>query len=185
MDKFEQFFKENRLKLDVEPLSETFQEQLAANLKARKKRVQLNYWMAAAGIAFIFLAGSVIFHINQQTVQCSETLTNTDIQQASIFNPYQSEIETSTRLINQETIPSEYLTLFQDFVLQLQIIDKQEAVYKRQIEKYGYTEDMLQQIQYNYELKLLVLQKLQHEIKKINHLSKNTDHVYEKITITL
>jgi hypothetical protein len=187
MDKFEQFFKENRLKLDVEPLSELFQEKLAAELKARKKRIQLNSWMAAAGIALLFIAGSLINRVNHQTTQLSDTLSNSNqlTQQASLINPYQSEIETSVQLISQQAVPSEYLTLFQAFILQLQIIDKQEAIYLKILEKYGYTEEMIQQIQYNYELKLLVLQKLQNEIKKINHLTKNKHHVYEKITLTL
>lgn len=187
MDKFEQFFKENRLNLDVEPLSEKFQEKMFAELQARKKRVHLNSWMAAAGIALLFIAGTIVNRMNHQNTQLSDTLSDNNqfVQQASLINPYQTEIETSVRLISEQTVPSEYLTLFQDFILQLQIIDKQEVVYKKQIEKYGYSEDMIQQIQYNYELKLLVLQKLQNEIKKINHLTKNSYHEYEKVPLTL
>lgn len=185
MDKFEQFFKDNRLKLDVEPISDAFQKQMSARYKARKKRIQLNLWMSAAAILVLFLAAFIMHYFNQQTPQIVDNISNntTDIQQSALFNPYQSEIDASIQLISEQSVPSDYLNLFEGFILQLQIIDKQEAIYKNQIEKYGYTEEMIQQLQFNYELKLLVLKKLQNEIKKINHLIKNSHHEYEKITL--
>jgi hypothetical protein len=75
--------------------------------------------------------------------------------------------------------------MFNDFTQQLQIIDKQYDIYKAQVEQHGYSEEIIQQIIYNYQLKLSVLHMLQSEINKINNLSKHEKHEYKKIQLSI
>jgi hypothetical protein len=87
--------------------------------------------------------------------------------------------------VREQRIPEAYKSLFSNFTRQLHIIDQQYNLYKTEIEKHGYTDELIQQVIYNYELKLSVLQMLQTEINKINNLSKNDKNENKHIQIEI
>lgn len=187
MDNFEQFFTENRLKLDVEPLPEGFNNQMIANFRAARRKKQAIRWFAAAGFLLLLVPGIMLLQpfFKPEPIALQESPSSAELSILTRLQPYQTEIESSTQFISQQRVPTEYSVQFQDFLIQLQIIDRQQDIYQKQIDSYGYTEDMIQQIMYNYELKLMVLQKLQTEILKINKLSKTTNHEYTNIQLEI
>jgi hypothetical protein len=87
--------------------------------------------------------------------------------------------------IRSQRVPADYSYLFKDFMVQLDLIDKQYDIYKRELEKHGYNEEVIQQVIYNYQLKLSVLHSLQSEIAKINNLPKKEENENKKIRLTL
>jgi len=98
---------------------------------------------------------------------------------------YIQEIQLMVSSIRTQSIPVDYAHLFQDFTTQLDILDKQYELYRVELGKNGTTKELTQQIIYNYQLKISVLQKLQSEISKINTLIKNEKNDFKKIQLNI
>ena len=186
MEKFEQFFKENRLRLDTEDLDNASWKNIENSFKQHKRRRLYRQIYVAASIIIILGLSSMLFN--------SDNSDKISEKQISIFNDFSPElaeqevsymklINNKIDLIKEQKIPKENAELFEGFIEQLKVIDKQYELYKTEIKENGYNEDLIQQIIYNYQLKLNVLQMLQSEINKINNLTKKNKD--EKNTIKI
>jgi hypothetical protein len=187
MDKFEQFFKENRLLLDTEDLDKARWEKISSTLRQSARRGNIRLLRIAAVFAGVVLLGSAFFFGFLKTEKSSQkgvfALMATDL--AANETTYLTSISSTLDSIRKQRIPADYGYLFRDFLIQLDLIDKQYEVYKTELEKHGYNEEMIQQIMYNYQLKLSVLHSLQSEIAKINNLPKKEENENKKIRINL
>lgn len=178
MDKFEQYLKENRLGLDSvdfdnaswKPIEESFR-------KIRRKR-NLQLVLSVSGVAALLVLSLWLF-IGQPNKNSSNGFSSEQGILAAFSGDLAKQEATYIQLVNQsleavrlQRYPAEYEYLFADFLQQLKIIDQQYQIYKTQVEQYGYSPELIQQIIYNYQLKLSVLQMLQSEVSKINKLSK-------------
>ncbi len=175
MEKFEHFFKENRLRLDNENLDDTTWVNIENSFNEHKRRSLFRKMYVAASILLILgLSSVLIFSGNEE---------NKPVEQASIFThissdlaeqevSYMQMVSAKVDQIKKKEIPKENAALFNEFIKQLRVIDKQYELYKQEIEKTGFNDELIQQVIYNYQLKLSVLQMLQSEIDKINRLSK-------------
>jgi hypothetical protein len=188
MEKFEQFFKENRLRLDTENLDNASWVNSENSFKEHKRKSMFRrMYMAASIIVILGLSSVIIF---------SEKEENKPVEQVSIFSEispdlakqevsYIQLVNSQIDKIKEEKVPKENAALFNEFIKQLEVIDKQYELYKQEIEKTGYNDELIQQVIYNYQLKLSVLQMLQSEIDKINRLSKKNKNEKGKIKLDI
>lgn len=185
MDKFEQFFKENRLLLDTEDLDSARWEKISGSFRHSDRRFT-GLLRTAAVIAGLVLLGG-IFYVGLLKPEPAQkgifSVIASDL--ANEENNYLASINLTMDSIRNQPVPADYGYLFKDFMTQLDLIDKQYDIYKLELEKHGYNEEVIQQIMYNYQLKLSVLQSLQTEIAKINNLPKKEENENEKIRINL
>ena len=188
MDKFEKFIKENRMRIDTGNLDDSQWEKIAESFSQYNRRK--NYWRLsiAAGIIVILTLGTLLF---RPSLKQNEVPVRTSVLDG-VSTFYRDEEISSIKLINgvenelrKQKIPVEYEDMFRDFTNQLQIIDKQYEIYKTEIEKNGYTHELIQQVIYNYQLKLSVLQMFQNEIDKINNLTKDRKDGNKKIQFNI
>jgi hypothetical protein len=186
MDKFEQYIKENRLRLDTEDYANSEWEGIALSFKQYNRRKTFKRLYAAATLLVLITFGSVFFlrPSKPEDVVMKTTVLN------GVATYYQDEENSAIKLINgaeneirKQSIPVEYEGMFSDFIIQLGIIDKQYDLYKTTINEHGYSQELIQQVIYNYQLKLSVLQMLQSEIDKINKLTKNKRNENKKIQL--
>lgn len=186
MDKFEKYIRENRLRLDSEEFENEEWEKIAKIFDKYNRRMRLRKFYSAAIFISVISVGTLIYvnHL-KQTEKSSQTEVFQEVA------TYYKEQEISTiKLINgteeeirKQSIPVEYEDMFRDFTKQLQLIDKQYEIYKNEIAEHGYNQELIQQIIYNYQLKLSVLQMLQSEIDKINNLTKSNSNGNKKTSI--
>lgn len=187
MDNFEQYLQENRLRLDIENLDDTCWERIKNSFIKYKRKRAFNQFYIAASILIIIGLSSVLFisRMNQnETVQTTifpESFTDLSKQETSFLQVINYTVDE----IKKQSVPMEYENLFNDFIQQLQIIDHQYALYKKEIKEHGYSEELIQQVIFNYQLKLSVLQMLQSEIVKINNLSKKESHENTNIQLQI
>lgn len=184
MDKFEQFFRDNRLGLDTEELDHSFREEMLKSLGKQKKRRIFRFMYVAASLVAIIALSFLLYQSRYSGTGTGDTegifpeiLSGLVEQEAGYIRLINSQVDE----IRNETIPVEYEGMFQEFIHQLEIIDKQYEMYKNEVVETGYNEELVQQIIYNYQLKLSVLQMFRNEINKINKLTKNKNHEYIRI----
>jgi len=186
MDKFEKYITENRLRLDSEEFENEGWERISGTFGRYNRRMRLRRFYSAAIFISVISVGMLIYvnHL-KQTVKSSKT---EDLQEVATY--YKEQEISTIKLINgteeeirQQSIPAEYENMFRDFTKQLQLIDKQYEIYKNEIAEHGYNQELIQQIIYNYQLKLSVLQMLQSEIDKINNLTKSNSDGNKKTSI--
>lgn len=188
MEKFEQFFKENRLRLDTENLDDVSWVGIEHSFKEHKRKSLFRKMYVAASIIVILGLSSILVFSGKeknepakQTSIFSEISSDLAEQEASYIQLVNSKI----RKLKNEEVPKENAALFSEFIKQLEVIDKQYELYKLEIEKKGYNDELIQQVIYNYQLKLSVLQMLQSEIDKINRLSKKENNEKGKIKLDI
>ncbi|MDF1549297.1 MAG: hypothetical protein P1P88_15840 [Bacteroidales bacterium] len=188
MEKFEQFFKENRLRLDTENLDNAVWENISSTIKRQKSRNLFRQIYVAASLLLILGLSTVLYLKN--------SATDNQEKEASIFYKFSPDlaeqemeyiqlINNKVAIIKKQEVPAETIALFNEFIQQLEVIDKQYELYKIEISKQGYNEDLIQQIIYNYQLKLSVLQMLHSEIDKINRLTKKDKNEKDKIKLNI
>lgn len=181
MDKFEHFFKENRLLIDTENLSNNSWKDIEHSFKMHNRRRLFALWSIAAGVLIVISLGVFAISGNkpEEDIQSFE--------QTSIFKDVSSDLAKQEfdyiQLVNkqvanikQQTVPKENAYLFNEFINQLQLLDNQYDEYRNKIKETGYSDELIKQIIYNYQLKLSVLEMLQSEIDKINKLTKNKEN---------
>jgi hypothetical protein len=188
MDSFEHYLKENRLRLDTDDLDPQCWKEVESLFRQQRRKRTLRRVTMAASIAVVLGIGSLFFIYHADR--------NKPAPQSTIFPPAFTELskqETSYLQligltedeIRKQRIPEEYKSLFNDFIDQLHIIDQQYELYKAEIEKHGYTDELIQQVIYNYQLKLSVLQMLRSEMNKINNLSKQNKNENKNIQLNI
>jgi hypothetical protein len=101
------------------------------------------------------------------------------MQEKSYIQLINNKIET----IENTEIQKDNAVLFDSFNQQLQTIDRQYDLCRKEIDKHGYTDELIQQVIYIYQLKLSVLQMMQKEVEKINQRSNKNNHEKEKLKI--
>ncbi len=184
MDKFEQFFKENRLRLDTEDLDESLWNNIQ-NSFASKKRVNVYRSLyLVASLTLIIGLSIVLFYSKNDNIsiekpifsEIDEVLSQEEISFIHLVN---SQVE----IIENSKIQSENLALLDGFIYQLKTIDKQHDLCRENIEKQGYTNELIQQVIYIYQLKLSVLGMMQTEINKINQHTNIQDYEKENVRI--
>ncbi len=187
MDKFEQFFRENRLRLDTENLDAAFSEKISGSVRHLNRRRLISRIYTVTSMAAIIIMAFVIFlnHTGREKTEQTGVFGKIATDLVKEEDSYIKLINLSESVIRKQELPAEYEPMFREFTQQLQIIDRQYEIYKAQVDKLGYSDEIIQQIMYNYQLKLSVLQTLQSEINKINSLSKMKSHESEKIKINL
>lgn len=188
MDKFEQFFRENRLRLDTEDLDSDYIGIISGHFRIRRRNKFLRLVYAAASIAAITILSILLYR--------ARTGGTDELRQPGIFNEiatdlitqessYIQSIDVSLEEIKKQKVPAEYENMFAEFTKQLELIDSQYSIYRLQVEQHGFNDEIIQQIIYNYQLKLSVLQMLQSEINKINNLSKHEKHEYKTLRLNI
>jgi len=186
MDKFEEYIRENRLLLDSEEFGNEEWDKIAATFDRYNRRMRLRKFYSAAIFISVISIGMLIYvnHLKQ-----SEKSAKTEVFR-EVATYYKEQEISAIKLINgteeeirKQSIPVEYEDMFRDFTKQLQIIDNQYEMYKKEIADHGYNQELIQQVIYNYQLKLSVLQMLQNEINKINNLTKNHKNESKKTRI--
>ena len=188
MEKFEHFFKENRLRLDTENLDNVAWVNIENSFKMNKRRSLFRKMYVAASIIVILgLSLALIFSEKEGSQPAEYTSIFTDIspdlakQEVSYIKMVNNKVDR----IKKQEVPKENVALFNEFIKQLEVVDKQYELYKKEIEITGYNDELIQQIIYNYQLKLSVLQMLQSEIDKINRLSKKNSNEKNKIKLDI
>ncbi len=188
MDKFEKFFIENRLRLDTEDLDATFIDKIAGSERWQKRRrIVSRVYVVTSMAAIVVMAVLLYLSPDRQTPAGYKSGLFSKIATDLVKDEdsYIKLINVSVSEIKKLSIPAECEPIFREFTQQLQIIDGQYEIYKVQVEKSGYNDEIIQQIVYNYQLKLSVLRSFQSEINKINNLSNLKSHDSEKIKINL
>ena len=188
MEKFELFFKENRLRLDTENLENASWQNIENSFKQHKRKKIFRQLYVAASIAVILGLSSLLVFSNKDEKEPDKQISifyniSSDLAEKEIS--YMQLVNSKIDLIKKQEVSIENVALFDGFIQQLEVIDKQYELYKTEIEKNGYNEDLIQQIIYNYQLKLSVLQMLQSEIDKINRLTKQKKHEKSKIKLNI
>ncbi len=190
MDKFEQFIKEHRMGLDTENSNSETWQNIESSMRMHKKRQLLSKLYIAAGVLIIISLGIFALNIRNNSVQETANQSifknvSADLEKQELH--YIHSINEQIELIKHIKIAKEHAKMFEEFVQQLKIIDNQYETYKKEIQKKGYNEELIQQIIYNYQLKLSVLQMLQSEMEKINNLTKDrkNESIKEKITLEI
>ena len=179
MDKFEKYLTENRLGLDTEDFDCSSWDSIEGSFKQIRCRKNLRLVLSSSGVAALLVITLWLFV--DRNIQNSKNEYGVEQGILSAFSGDLAEEEASyIQLVNQsmeavrqQRFPAEYEYLFSDFLQQIKIIDQQYEIYKTQVEHHGFTPELIQQIIYNYQLKLSVLQMLQSEVSKINNLSKS------------
>ena len=188
MESFENYFKENRLRLDAEDLEQNCWLDIEASFKKHRQRLFLRRLYVAASIVMIMGLGSMLY-LNLVSHKVKEVQNSifpakfTDL--AKEETSYLQIINIKVNEIKRQSVPVAYKSMFDDFIHQLQIIDQQYDLYKQEIEQHGYSDELIQQIIYNYQLKLSVLQMLQSEMNKINNLSKQNGNENTNIQLNI
>ncbi len=186
MDKFEQFFKENRLLLDTEDLDSARWEKIGGTFRQTDQRFTGLLRTAAVIAGLVLLGGAIYVGLFKSEKHGQQgVFTGMTANLADEESTYLTSISITMDSIRNQRVSADYGYLFKDFMVQLDLIDKQYAIYKSELEKHGYNEEVIQQIMYNYQLKLSVLQSLQSEITKINNLPKKEENENKKIRINL
>jgi hypothetical protein len=188
MDREENFLKENRLRLDTEDLDATQWAKIAEYLNRKERYRVLKQVLWAAGFAGLVFLGGISFLMHNRNTTAKPvsglfTVIANDLVKDE--SNYIQLINNAMDTIRNQTVPVEYAPLFKDFIKQLQILDNQYTIYKNQVEQHGYNQELIQQIIYNYQLKLSVLQSLQSEINKINQLTKRHEKTTERTRLAL
>jgi hypothetical protein len=186
MDKFEQYISENRLRIDTGELGKEEWDKIASTFRRLDSQKRKRHFFAAA-IVMLFIALGTLLYLAfpKQTSSMERTAildgVATYYKEAEISSI--KLIDGEEEAIRQQSIPVEYKDMFTDFLKQLQIIDKQYDIYKTEISEHGYSQEIIQQVIYNYQMKLSVLQMLQSEIIKINSRTKNMENENRKIQL--
>ena len=144
-------------------------------------------YVAASIIVILGLSSVLVFSGKEESKLLEHTSIFTDISPdlAEQEVSYMQMVSVKVDEIKKRKIPKENVAFFNEFVKQLEVIDKQYGLYKQEIEKTGYNDELIQQVIYNYQLKLSVLQMLQSEIDKINRLSKKEKDEKGKIKLDI
>ncbi len=188
MDALEKYIKENRAQLDTEEWSEYNQMAINKRFKEIRRKRNIRLVLSASGIAALLVIAFFLFPGNlkhQESPQKQGLLLAFDTELAKQEAGYIQLVNQSKESIRQQRFPAEYEYMFSNFIKQLEIIDRQYVILSEQVERVGYTPELVQQIIYNYQLKLSVLEMLQNEINKINNLSKSTNYENEKQKISI
>lgn len=189
MDQFEKYLKENRSNLDTEQLDQEQMLRLQFAINRAKSKRRVIRLSAAAAIAASLIIGVVLINGKTDPVAPTNTVealfTDHEPDLVAEEEGYIHEISTMVNSIREQSVPADYAHLFQDFTTQLDILDKQYELYRTELDKNGTTKELTQQIIYNYQLKITVLQKLQSEISKINTLIKNEKNDFKKIQLNI
>lgn len=188
MDNFEKFFIENRLRFDTEDLDASFINKITVSGRQQKRRKTVSRIYAVTSIIAILVLAVLLYLSPNGTTPAgykSGLFSKIATDLVKEEDSYIKLISFSVSEINKLSIPAECEPIFKEFTQQLQIIDGQYEIYKAQVEKSGYNDEIIQQIVYNYQLKLSVLRSFQSEINKINNLSNLKSHDSEKIQINL
>ena len=186
MDKFEQYIRENRLRLDTGELEKEEWDKIAGTFRQYDSQKKKRHFFAAAIIITFTALGTLLYLTLSKQTNSTERTAILD----GVENYYKEAESSSIKLIDGEeeairkqSIPAEYKDMFTGFLKQLQIIDKQYDIYKTEISEHGYSQELIQQVIYNYQMKLSVLQMLQSEIIKINSRTKNKENENRKIQL--
>jgi ADP-ribosylglycohydrolase len=184
MSKFEQFIKENRSQLDTEHLETAVWENLEKVFRAKKRHTQLIQTGIAAALILLM---AIFWLLKDDRKQISAPVN-------MIFSENQNELQlkeenfihlinSNIKQIERTEIPAEKTPMFDNFIEQLRTIDKQLQLIQQQIETAGYTEELIQQTIYMYQLKLSVLDMMQFEAEKMNERLNTHSHEKKKIQI--
>lgn len=176
MDRFEKYFKENRLRLDTEDLDLICWNNIEDSFKKYKRNSQVRRLYFAAGILLIVSMGAFLIRNKTQNVISEKLAIGSYAELSGLAKQetsFRQVIDIKVNEIKKQSIPVAYKSMFDGFVQQLKLIDQQYNLYLKEVEQHGYTNELVQQIIYNYQLKISVLQMLQNEMDKVNQLSKN------------
>ena len=188
MDNFEKYFKENRLLLDTDNLDSQCWNNIQDTFRNNNRKRWLRRSYVAASLLAIIILSITLYRsqVGQDNVSLQHGIFNeAHADLAKQETDYMQLINSKLNDIKKQKVPEQYKDMFDGFVEQLKIIDKQYDVYKSVVEKHGYNEEIIQQIIFNYQLKLSALQMLQSEMTKINNLSKSDRHDNKKIQLDI
>lgn len=185
MDNLEKLIKEQRTNLDTARLSDEKWAEISG--KFHKKQL-IPFWKitsVAASFLILVTAGYFIFTKNLEKSIQSDQLLFTEHQEGGLPDEsiFVALIKNAEYQVKDQKVPANYKSMFNDFIKQLDVLDQQYELYKKQIMEHGYSEEIVQQVIYHYQLKLSVLEMLQKEIEKINELSKVKNN--EKVNLSL
>ena len=109
---------------------------------------------------------------------CSDELLTTE-------QKYKNQVDNKLILLREKEIYYNNLNFFDDFIRQIEELDKQCYVFQAELNQQNCNERIAKEILNYYELKLMTLDMLEIEIDKINNLIKNNGNENKPVYLSL
>lgn len=168
MNEFEKYIKSQKEAIDTEDFSLEIWEHIEKELPKKKKTKVISLrWVltAAAVLLFALLIGNF---------QQSTTLTPTQYLSKNGINAskFEAELDKKINTLKEVQIPLEQKSDFENALNQLKTLDQEYLEYLEYIEQNGYQENIGERILEYYKTKIMLLDKIQQQIKEINYYEK-------------
>lgn len=165
MNEFEKHIKSQKEAIDTEDFSLEIWERIEKELPKKKQTKVIPIWLAtaaAAVILFVLLLGNF---------QKRNTLSPTEYLSKNGINSWKfvEELNEKTALLKELEIPVDQKSDFETILNQLKILDQEYLEYLEYIEQNGYQESIGERILEYYKTKIMMLDKIQQQIKEINY----------------
>ena len=184
MDRFEQYLKDNKKKLEPEKVDPKIWLAMENQILRKKNRRVRFYFKAAAAATIAMLITSFLFFHNYQSGPVVNEAAIIAEFGLTEYN-FTQQVSLKKEKLSTATIPQDRLEDFQILLQQLEFMDGQFQDYKVYIEQNGYQEFIGDQILNFYKSKIELLDKIQKEIEKINYYENKRPSNSKKVDIQI
>lgn len=165
MNEFEKYIRSQKKAIDTEDFSLEIWDRIEKELPKKRTTKVISLWLASAAAAIIvsiFILGDFQ---KDTTLSPTEYLSKNGINSSKFV----TELNEKTALIKELEIPVDQKSDFKAILNQLKILDQEYLEYLKYIEQNGYQESIGERILEYYKTKIMMLDKIQQQIKEINY----------------
>ncbi len=165
MNDFEKFIKSQKEAMDTDDFTLEIWESIDKELpKVAKTKVVSIRWIStvAAAVLIMILIGKVNYNERLNPVKYLE-------QNGINSAHYVASMDEKMSVLKRLQIPVNQKLHFEDILSQLDNLDKEYLEYIEYIKQNGYQEHVGERILQYYNTKIMMLDKIQHQIKEINY----------------
>jgi hypothetical protein len=169
MDEFEKYIKSQKEAINTEDFSLEIWERIEKELpKKRKTKIIALRWSSVAAAAIILLAFIIGNFQTDETMSPAEYLSRNGIDSSE----FETELNEKTTLVRLLKVPVDQKSDFESVLNQLKVLDQEYLEYLKFIEQNGYQESIGERILGYYKTKIMLLDKIQQQVKEINYYEK-------------
>jgi len=168
MNEFEKHIKSQKEAMDTDDFTLEIWERLEVELPKKKKPKDFSLWWISAAAAVILIAFLTGVFQKENSLSPAEFLAENGINSSE----YVEALDKKMDILKTLEVPVDQKVDFENILNQLKTLDKEYLEYLAYIEQNGYQETVGERILEYYKTKIMMLDKIQQQIKEINYYEK-------------
>ncbi|RZN83398.1 MAG: hypothetical protein EVB11_05445 [Winogradskyella sp.] len=165
MNEFEKYIKSQKEAIDTEDFSLEIWSRIEKELPKKRKTKVIPLWWASAAAAVALFAVVLINFETNKALSPAEYLSKNGINSSK----FEAQLNEKTALIKKLEVPVGQKSDFETILSQLKTLDQEYLEYLEHIEQNGYQERIGEHILEYYKTKIMLLDKIQKQVKEINY----------------